>query len=143
MKIAEEKQRKKDEKKASKTGVAIEDLSDAGEEEEVAAGEPVIFDGIGGISGKATAREKGKGKPIAADIEMEDVEAVPILINRDLPTLQSVLDAADVVVQILDARDPLAYRSEHLEEILAKAGKKTLLILNKIGTLSSCTPYLF
>ncbi|KAF7971036.1 hypothetical protein HWV62_22155 [Athelia sp. TMB] len=143
IKIAEEKQRKKDEKKASQTGVAIEDLSDAGEEEEVAAGEPVIFDGIGGISGKATAREKGKGKPIAADIEMEDVEAVPILINRDLPTLQSVLDAADVVVQVLDARDPLAYRSEHLEEILAKAGKKTLLILNKIGAVVLLHTHLF
>lgn len=101
------------------------------------AEEPIVFDGIGGISGKVTTREKGKGKIVDLDIEME-VEAVPVLINRDLPTLQSVLEAADVIIQVLDARDPLAFLSTHLEEISSTTGKKTLLILNKIGASLSC-----
>ncbi|KZP15119.1 hypothetical protein FIBSPDRAFT_1048353 [Athelia psychrophila] len=129
--VAEEKQKRKDEKKASKTGGATDNASDVRE----AAEEPIVFDGVGGISGKATAREKGKGKVVDADVEMEDAEAVPVLINRDLASLQSVLDAADVIIQVLDARDPLAFRSIHLDEISAKTGKKTLLILNKIDTV--------
>lgn len=97
-----------------------------------------MFDGVGGISGKATAREKGKGKSLVEDVEMEDGEDVPILINHDLLNLQSVLDQADVILQVLDARDPLAFRSAHLDELAAaKPGTKTLLVLNKIG-LSPC-----
>ena len=49
--------------------------------------------------------------------------------------MQAVLDAADVVVEILDARDPLAYRSSHVEEVVkGKDDKKMVLVLNKIGT---------
>lgn len=59
---------------------------------------------------------------------------MPTLINPDLPNLQAVLAKADVVIEVLDARNPLAYRSAHLEEaIAAKAGRKTLLVLSKIG----------
>lgn len=70
----------------------------------------------------------------AVDAEEEDEEEVPILINRDLPNLQSVLDKADVVIEVLDARDPLEFRSAHLESIVQKAGKKLLFVLSKIGT---------
>lgn len=65
---------------------------------------------------------------------VEEEEEVPILLNRDLPTLKSVLDIADVVIEVLDARDPLSFRSSHLEELIAaKPGKRILLLLNKIG----------
>ena len=71
------------------------------------------------------------------DTDEEMVEAgeddVPVLINPDLPNLKVVLDAADVVVEILDARDPLSSRSAHIEEVAKKLGKKVLLVLNKVG----------
>lgn len=77
---------------------------------------------------------KGKGKGVVEDVEMEPQEGVPILINQDLPNLQSVLDQADVILQVLDARDPLAFRSSHLEELTAaKLRRQMLFVLNKIG----------
>jgi nuclear GTP-binding protein len=80
---------------------------------------------------------KGKGRAIVEDVDVELEEDIPILINHDLPNLRSVLDQADVILQVLDARDPLAFRSSHLEELAAaKPGRRTLLVLNKIGLLT-------
>ncbi|KAF9076610.1 P-loop containing nucleoside triphosphate hydrolase protein, partial [Rhodocollybia butyracea] len=96
------------------------------------------FDGIASISAKRlTAKAVGKPVPEAVmDTDDEDEDA-PILINRDLEHLQAVLDEADAVIEVLDARDPLSFRSSHLEEIVAsKSGRKTLLVVNKID----CAP---
>lgn len=58
----------------------------------------------------------------------------PLLLNPDLPHLAAVLDKADVVIEVLDARDPLSYRSLALEaRVASKEGQKLLLVLNKIG----------
>jgi nuclear GTP-binding protein len=57
-------------------------------------------------------------------------------IRDDLPTLQSVLEKADVVLEVVDARDPMVFRSEHVEQLAKDAGKKVLLVLNKIGEYS-------
>ncbi|KAF4616168.1 hypothetical protein D9613_011422 [Agrocybe pediades] len=64
--------------------------------------------------------------------EEEEEEEVPVLINRDLPNLKAVLDKADVVLEVLDGRDPLAFRSKHIEQISSEMGKKLLLVVNKI-----------
>ena len=63
----------------------------------------------------------------------EEEEDVPVLINPELPNLKTVLDAADAVVEVLDARDPAAARSTHLEELVRGGGKKLLLVLTKVG----------
>ena len=65
-----------------------------------------------------------------------DEEDAPMLVNPDLPNLKAVLDAADVIVEVLDARDPLAARSQHIEEVARESGKRVLLVLNKVGTYS-------
>ena len=46
-----------------------------------------------------------------------------------------VVDAADVVLQILDARDPLGSRCAQVEEAVLSTGaaKRLVLVLNKIG----------
>ena len=46
-----------------------------------------------------------------------------------------VIDASDVVLEVLDARDPLGFRCPQLEEaVLQREGdKKLVLVLNKIG----------
>lgn len=51
------------------------------------------------------------------------------------PLLLQVIDASDVVIEVLDARDPLGFRCPQLEEaVLQREGnKKLLLVLNKIG----------
>lgn len=83
---------------------------------------------------KVEKREDKKGEREEEDEKDAEVEEeVPVLINRDLPTLQSVLEKADVVLEVIDARDPLAFRSEHVEQLVKDAGKKVLLVLNKIG----------
>jgi ribosome biogenesis GTPase A len=53
------------------------------------------------------------------------------------PNLRAVFEAADVVVVVLDARDPMAFRSGCVEELVTAPesgnGKKVLFVLNKIG----------
>ena len=46
-----------------------------------------------------------------------------------------VVDAADVIIEVLDARDPLATRCTDVERYVRKRGaaKKLILLLNKIG----------
>lgn len=51
---------------------------------------------------------------------------------------RKVLENADVVLEILDARDPLGTRTRHVERMIMDSGlnKKVILILNKIGKSS-------
>jgi len=46
--------------------------------------------------------------------------------------LKKVIEAADVVIEVLDARDPMGCRSEDIEQEALKQNKKIILILNKI-----------
>ena len=50
-----------------------------------------------------------------------------------------VVDASDVIIEVLDARDPAAYRSPDVERYVRAAGsnKKIILLLNKIGERSA------
>lgn len=50
-----------------------------------------------------------------------------------------VVEAADVILEVLDARDPLAYRATEVEAFIRSAdpNKKIVLLLNKIGVPSS------
>ena len=52
-----------------------------------------------------------------------------------------VVEASDVVLEVLDARDPLGCRCPQVEEAVLVSGtnKKLILVLNKIGkNLISC-----
>jgi hypothetical protein len=46
-----------------------------------------------------------------------------------------VVEAADVIIEVLDARDPLSCRCLDVERFVRRAGaaKKIVLLLNKIG----------
>lgn len=48
-----------------------------------------------------------------------------------------MVEAADVILHVLDARDPIATRSIDVEQYVCKAGpdKRVVLLLNKIGAL--------
>ncbi|KAJ7499328.1 GTP-binding protein [Mycena latifolia] len=156
--VAEEKQRKKDEKKAKKAATdsddeAVDDVTSENDNDEVFAEVKALglaqgFDGIASLSAKRL-NTKLKPREIPMDVEEVEVEEeVPVLLNRDLPTLKAVLDEADVILEVLDARDPLPFRSAHLEELAsARPGQRVLLVLNKIDTcpresVASWTTYL-
>eukprot|EP00611_Tribonema_gayanum_P023130 TRINITY_DN4809_c0_g1_i4.p1 TRINITY_DN4809_c0_g1~~TRINITY_DN4809_c0_g1_i4.p1 ORF type:complete len:676 (-),score=242.98 TRINITY_DN4809_c0_g1_i4:144-2111(-) len=50
-----------------------------------------------------------------------------------LRELRKVVDHSDVVLQVLDARDPLGSRASAVEEaVLSRPGKKLVLVLNKV-----------
>ena len=64
----------------------------------------------------------------------EEVEDLPTPLQHVYPHLRSVLDAADVVLHVLDARDPSSFRSAHLERVVAaRPTTRLLFVLNKIG----------
>mmetsp|Transcript_58465 Transcript_58465/g.148199 ORF Transcript_58465/g.148199 Transcript_58465/m.148199 type:complete len:474 (-) Transcript_58465:68-1489(-) len=46
--------------------------------------------------------------------------------------LRKVLASADVIIEVLDARDPMACRNVDLEKEVSGAGKRLVLVLNKI-----------
>lgn len=50
---------------------------------------------------------------------------------------KKVCDASDVLVQVLDARDPLGTRCPEVEQMISNSGKnqKLIFLLNKIGKL--------
>lgn len=166
---AEEKQKRKEEKRLlaarAKAGLSNEDsdnaVSDAGQPQERMAvdhDEPEVTgkdrlnvgsDGIASLSAKLVNKAlKPRPKPVEVEEEDEEEEDnVPVLINRDLPNLKSVLDSADVIIQVLDARDPISCRSQHLETLAKENEKKMLLVVNKIDAcpreaVASWTAYL-
>ncbi|XP_075729265.1 nucleostemin 1 [Rhipicephalus microplus] len=49
--------------------------------------------------------------------------------------LRKVVEGADVVLQVLDARDPLGTRSPQLEQLVQSRGKRLVLLLNKIDLI--------
>lgn len=65
--------------------------------------------------------------------EEEEEEEAPVLIDHTIPDMSAVLDRVDVVIQVLDARDPLSFRITDFEKTVLEKGKKHILLLNKIG----------
>ena len=46
--------------------------------------------------------------------------------------LKKVIEASDVIIEVLDARDPDGCRNREIEQQAVAGGKKVLLVLNKI-----------
>lgn len=62
-----------------------------------------------------------------------------------LSMFNQVIQVSDVILEVLDARDPLGCRCPQVEQAVIQSGtnKKIILVLNKIGKLkqeksSSC-----
>lgn len=46
--------------------------------------------------------------------------------------VRKTIEAADVVIEVLDARDPLGSRNRYIEKLVLGGGKRLILLLNKI-----------
>lgn len=56
--------------------------------------------------------------------------------------LHKVVDESDIIVLVLDARDPIGCRSRLVEEEVRRReheGKRLVFVLNKIGALVACS----
>ena len=77
---------------------------------------------------------KGTGgtvQPAASD----DDEDAPILLNPEYPHFRAVFEKSDVILHVLDARDPLSFRSSHIESLVSeKPEQRLVFVLNKTGT---------
>lgn len=88
----------------------------------------------------ATIEQGDNGMDLDNDEELDDAADAPedpslssaSSLRAYAKSLRKVLMLSDVVVEVLDARDPLGTRSIELEKDAVKAGKKVLLILNKV-----------
>jgi len=84
------------------------------------------------------AREFEKKGQLEAQIK-DSVGKVGVASEQSLRTyyreFRQVVETADVVLEVLDARDPLGCRCPAAEEAILSAGpnKKLVLVLNKIG----------
>lgn len=76
-----------------------------------------------------------------SSLQKQNEDEAPMLLNPDLPSLKAVLEKADVVLHVLDARDPHSFLVPHIEEFVSENKKgKIVYILNKIGRSSqSCS----
>jgi nuclear GTP-binding protein len=144
--VAEAKARRKEKKKPrAQHNVALEAGGNdgggdgtPGQDSDDAEGEEGDFDGVATLAESTRSSSKlTRGTPVtnsASSVSTTETSGPPPLLNPDLPHLAAVLDKADVVIEVLDARDPLSHRSRALEaRVASKEGQKLLLVLNKIG----------
>lgn len=100
-------------------------------------------------STKATSLEDLMGKAAQTARAFEDQQSAKVDKAQDIEItdssrraymkeLRKVVDRADVVLEILDARDPMGCRTLDMEEIIGnRNGKKIVLVLNKIDLVPS------
>lgn len=67
------------------------------------------------------------------EVDSDDSD-IPALLDSDLPTLQAALDAADVLLEVVDARDISGTRCKAVEDLVIETDGKVFMIVNKIGT---------
>lgn len=75
------------------------------------------------------------GQSMAMDVCDEPEEDRPLKVNdktKYMKDLQKLLEVSDIVIQVLDARDPQNSRSLAVEAQVVGANKKLILLLNKV-----------
>ncbi|WVQ97322.1 hypothetical protein IAU59_004433 [Kwoniella sp. CBS 9459] len=124
--LAEERRKAEEEKIARRE--AAKAAKSAPPEEEPEGDTPGIIS-LAGTSILSRKPLTGFAEPLELAAAVEDV---PDLIDTAIPTLQDALDRADVVVEVVDARDIMGGRSGHVEGLVREAEGKIVLLINKI-----------
>lgn len=89
---------------------------------------------IDDFAAKATNEEKAFAKKFRGLVNEEEGKTATkrISFKAYAAEVRKTIDAADVIIEVLDARDPLGSRSKTVEEQVIKGGKRLILLLNKI-----------
>lgn len=88
--------------------------------------------GVSSVSGSSVS-----ARPISGVSKIPVIESAaadddaPELLDSDLPTLQAALDAADVLLEVVDARDIAGSRNVVVETLVSEAGGKVFIVINK------------
>ncbi|KIJ29121.1 hypothetical protein M422DRAFT_54345 [Sphaerobolus stellatus SS14] len=81
----------------------------------------------------------------AADLEdLQENESLSIAKRQYIRALHKVIDQSDVVILVLDARDPEGCRTKLVEDEVRRResdGKRLVFVLNKIGMVHLSGPY--
>ncbi|KAG2148001.1 P-loop containing nucleoside triphosphate hydrolase protein [Suillus clintonianus] len=128
---ADEKQRRKDEKRAALTGLDVKDVEDSQKNTMDIDIDENQNDGQG-FDGIMSIRPAPPVPPKKKTIEPSVLEPV-IPVTAGPHTLREVLEKADVLLHVVDARDPAAGLSEALFK--EAKGKVILLLVNKIDCI--------
>jgi ribosome biogenesis GTPase A len=87
--------------------------------------------------------KKGKKKEEEDPVILEDKEGqvisqAPEVVRKSNFKLElnDLMEICDVIIEVIDARDPLSYRSKELENNVKTKGKKLIILLNKIDLVS-------
>ncbi|CAG8799911.1 16686_t:CDS:1, partial [Racocetra persica] len=91
-------------------------------------------------SKRDVAFESGPNDPNEAEDEISTAMDAVAIGRKDnshkayYKEFQKVIEAADVILEILDARDPLGHRTKQVEKMVDCSGstKRIVLVLNKI-----------
>lgn len=68
------------------------------------------------------------------DEDVDDANGVSSSLKLHAKSLKEVISKSDIIVQVLDARDPEGTRSRKIErEVIQVHGKKLIMVMNKIG----------
>ncbi|KAF8121326.1 P-loop containing nucleoside triphosphate hydrolase protein [Boletus edulis] len=124
---AAERQRRKEEKRAAAAGNGSNDLEKSPTPEDIAVDEKngQGFDGIMSLRPVFIPQKKDNGNTVK-----ERIPTIPVYPGPS--TLRLVVQKADVVLHVVDARDPAAGMSEALVEA---AQGKLMVLLNKADTV--------
>ncbi|WWC66242.1 uncharacterized protein I206_100143 [Kwoniella pini CBS 10737] len=125
--LAEERRKAEEEKFARREAAKAAKSAPPQEEEE--GDTPGIISLAGSVLSR-TAPLSGIAEPSTSSASV--AVDVPDLIDTALATLQDVIDRADVVCQVVDARDILGGRSGHVEGLIKEAEGRVVLLVNKI-----------
>lgn len=56
------------------------------------------------------------------------------MLNPEYPHFQATIEKSDVILHVLDARDPQSFRSSQIENLVGKRPEQRLVfVLNKAG----------
>lgn len=87
--------------------------------------------GISSVSGSSVSTRPISGVSALPVVVAATEDDAPALLDSDLPTLQAALDAADVLLEVVDARDIAGSRSLSVETLVTEAGGKVFIVINK------------
>ncbi|WWC99664.1 hypothetical protein V866_006568 [Kwoniella sp. B9012] len=124
--LAEERRKAEEEKIARREAAKAAKL--APPQEEAEGDTPGIISLSGAVLSR-TAPLSAIAEPSTSSFVAADV---PDLIDTALATLTDVIDRADVICEVVDARDILGGRSGHVESLVKEADGRVVLLVNKI-----------